>query len=1007
MVYYRKRNVQLPKPLLALFFIGIAAGFFMTALFYSDTVEALQYSASDADNLSASAQSASSIYISWTTSQPNGGTQNIYRDNQYIGAVGTGVSGYTSSGLASCTYYYYVVCSAYGCTSGGGATTTGCDPCAGVTCNSFCSGSTAYYSGYCSGGSCYYSTDNCSVGFCSGMTPYPGASCSAGSCTRTAGSACPSSTCGGSYSTTYYYSGYCSSGTCGYGASSISAGTCGAVCTPGATRTMYNTLTVACGTAIASETQTCNTYGTGWSGTYTISGGVGPSTRTRYQANTSACGTYGYSSESQDCQTNGAWTGTYTLTSPPSITTQTMYQSATVPDGNSCVSQTQTCQSNGAWSPNTYIYSSCGVLPGTPTISGMPNAPDYSLLLSYSYLGATHYTITRNGTQIVSGSSGTGYLDQGLSCGTSYTYVIDSTNAYGSNSASAVVTTSSCPPPATPTGFTATVVSQTQINLSWNSVSGATSYTLSHPGGGVLYIGSGTSYSDTGLSCGTLYSYTVLASNAGGASANASASGTTSACNISPNTPTLVAPANGTWVTSRQFCATVSDPDGGNVTAKFVIGGTTYSGSTVTSGSQSCYTHTSDLNGTTWYAYAEDPSAATSGNTATQTANIDTTAPTPNPPTVSASSTSQTSANVSMSSGTDGYSGLNATAYGFSTDGSNYAWYSSNSQTLTGLTCGVQHTIYGKIRDSLGNMTSAGTTSYSYLGAATYNESQSTGNRTSLITIAYDNIWNYSGYPDTNMIDGNTGTTAYLSTTDIAGKYITFDFGTAKVIQEARYTWYGGGAQSGTWKWQASNDNSNWTDVSASFVPNAGGNPQPTILGNMSANNTAYRYYRWIGVSGTGYNNGGAAEIEFKIAGAEICVNAPGAASNVTVSETSGGGGLTASWVAASGSPDGYVVYLKGGRTNPNNAIKVGSDITSGTSFPSYSLMGECPSSYVVTVVAYKTDASLGATTDSTCTNTFSAGSLSGASLPTGRKCSTSTSQSILLKSCTGGFLME
>ncbi len=58
--------------------------------------------------------------------------------------------------------------------------TCGWNNCVGVTCNAYCSGSTAYYSGYCSNGVCYYSTDNCANGFCSGMTPYPGSYCSGG-----------------------------------------------------------------------------------------------------------------------------------------------------------------------------------------------------------------------------------------------------------------------------------------------------------------------------------------------------------------------------------------------------------------------------------------------------------------------------------------------------------------------------------------------------------------------------------------------------------------------------------------------------------------------------------------------------------------------------------------------------------------------------------------------------------------------------------------------------------
>lgn len=125
----------------------------------------------------------------------------------------------------------------------------------------------------------------------------------------------------------------------------------------GSTRTRYQSSTPVCGTACASETQTCQAGGT-WSGTYSGTSCTA-STQIRYGALTSACGTYGSTSETQTCQTNGTWSpNNYSLTSAPSPTTRTMYISS-APCDTACSSQAQTCQSNGTWSPNNYLYASC------------------------------------------------------------------------------------------------------------------------------------------------------------------------------------------------------------------------------------------------------------------------------------------------------------------------------------------------------------------------------------------------------------------------------------------------------------------------------------------------------------------------------------------------------------------------------------------------------------------------------------------------------------------------
>jgi hypothetical protein len=93
-----------------------------------------------------------------------------------------------------------------------------------------------------------------------------------------------------------------------------------------------------------------------------------------------------------------------------------------------------------------------------------------------------------------------------------------------------------CTPPAAPTGLTATATSQTQVNLTWNAVAGATSYTIlraTTSGGPYAAVGTSTStsFSNTGLTCNTTYFYVVAASNGGCSSGNSSqAQATTQAC---------------------------------------------------------------------------------------------------------------------------------------------------------------------------------------------------------------------------------------------------------------------------------------------------------------------------------------------------------------------------------------------------------------------------------------------------------------------------------------------
>ncbi len=91
----------------------------------------------------------------------------------------------------------------------------------------------------------------------------------------------------------------------------------------------------------------------------------------------------------------------------------------------------------------------------------------------------------------------------------------------------------SVPPPAAPTGLTATAVSSSQINLSWTASTGANSYDVlgatvdSGPYSAIATGVTATNFSNTGLSSSTTYYYVVSAWNNGGESPYSNQASTT------------------------------------------------------------------------------------------------------------------------------------------------------------------------------------------------------------------------------------------------------------------------------------------------------------------------------------------------------------------------------------------------------------------------------------------------------------------------------------------------
>ena len=128
--------------------------------------------------------------------------------------------------------------------------------------------------------------------------------------------------------------------------------------------------------------------------------------------------------------------------------------------------------------------------------------------------GATSYQVLENGTSIGTVSSASDTVT-GLTNGTTYTFAVEAVDGGGSSAPSSTVSaTPGSGPPATPTGLVATA-GNGQVGLTWTPVSGATSYQVFVAGVPVATT-TAASYTETGLTNGTTYTFAVEAVDAAG-----------------------------------------------------------------------------------------------------------------------------------------------------------------------------------------------------------------------------------------------------------------------------------------------------------------------------------------------------------------------------------------------------------------------------------------------------------------------------------------------------------
>ncbi|MHA6758579.1 glycoside hydrolase family 6 protein [Streptacidiphilus sp. PAMC 29251] len=217
-----------------------------------------------------------------------------------------------------------------------------------------------------------------------------------------------------------------------------------------------------------------------------------------------------------------------------------------IPAGNWFAAQFQQLVANA--------YPALGSTGGGGTDTTAPTAPtgltvtgttSSSVSLSWTAstdnVGVTGYTVYRGSTQVGTVTSGTSYTDTGLTAATAYSYHVTARDAAGNVSAASATVTGTTAgsgggtdttPPSVPAGLTVTGTTSGSVSLSWSASTdnvGVTGYAVYRGSTKVATVTSGTTYTDTGLTAATAYSYTVTAQDAAGnvSAASTAVTGTT------------------------------------------------------------------------------------------------------------------------------------------------------------------------------------------------------------------------------------------------------------------------------------------------------------------------------------------------------------------------------------------------------------------------------------------------------------------------------------------------
>ena len=359
----------------------------------------------------------------------------------------------------------------------------------------------------------------------------------------------------------------------------------------------------------------------------------------------------------------------------------------------------------------------------TPAIPPVPVAPanlsatldNQQVILFWTNPGnatISKYQYSTNGgssfTDITGSSASTiSYTVTGLTNGTAYTLAIRAVNSTGPGAFSSVTATPSIPPvPAAPANLTATPGNR-QVILSWTDPGNATitKYRYSKNGGSNFSDNNGsdrdtTSYTVTGLTNGTNYTFALRAVNNSG-------EGSFAIVNSTPIPPVPSAPANLTATPdNQQLILSWTDPGNATISGYQVSsdGGSNFTAITGSSASTTSYTVTDLTNGSSYTLAVRAVNSTGIGAFSSVTA----TPAIPPVPAAPANLTAKAGDQQLILSWTDP-GNATISKYQYSTDGGEAftditgSGSSTTSYTVTGLINGTEYTLAIRAVNSTGN----------------------------------------------------------------------------------------------------------------------------------------------------------------------------------------------------------------------------------------------------------------------------------------------------------------